>query len=419
MEDERSETYSPNIRRNTFIEVDYFLERKPGQNADGDVFLSKKNQTGSRIVAVLSDGLGSGIKANILASLTATMLIEFVLRDIPPRYAAELIVNSLPVCRTRGISYAAFTLADVRHDMTVHFIEYDNPPLIIARKNSIVEPPRVRIPIERKHKHTGPDDEALFYSSYAACPGDRIVFFSDGVTQAGIGKGFYGEGWGIEQAREHTLVELERHPLVSARDLAKSIVEAALNADNGAAHDDISCGVVYFREPRDLLVITGPPFHEEDDREIARIFEEFAGNKVILGGTTAKIIARELGKTIRDGAGYSESPAMQVMDGADLVCEGVLTLGAAEANLAGSSVPWQSAARQNPDSPDSISRAATRFTACLLNSDRVTFIVGTKINEAHQDPAMPVEIESRRSIIKRISALLEEKYMKQTIVRYL
>ncbi|MDR1467678.1 MAG: serine/threonine-protein phosphatase [Spirochaetaceae bacterium] len=415
-EDEKREAYSTDIRRNTFIEVDSFLERKPGQNADGDVFLSKKNQTGGRIVTALSDGLGSGIKANILASLTATMLIEFVLKDIPPRYAAELIVNSLPVCRTRGISYATFTLVDVRHDMTVHFIEYDNPPLIIARENRLVELPKTKIPIERKHKHTGSDDEALFYSTYVACPGDRIVFFSDGVTQAGIGKGFYGDGWGIELAREHTLAELERRPLMSARDLAQSIVKAALNADNGAAHDDISCGVVSFREPRDLLVITGPPFHEEDDREIARIFAAFTGTKVILGGTTAKIIARELGKTLRDPLDYAESPAVQVMDGADLVCEGVLTLGAAEANLTGNT--WQNVALQNPDSPNSFSRAASRFVRHLLNSDRVTFIVGTKLNEAHQDPTMPVELESRRSLIKRIAALLEEKYLKQTSVRY-
>jgi hypothetical protein len=378
------------------------------------VFLSKKNEIGSRIVAALSDGLGSGIKANILASLTATMLIEFVLKDIPPRNAAELIINSLPVCRTRGLSYATFTLVDTRPDMSVHFIEYDNPPLIIARENGLIEPEKTKIPIERNNKKTGPEDEALFYSAYDALPGDRIVFFSDGVTQAGIGKGVYSGGWGIERARERVLEEIERCPLASARDLAQSIVRAARDADGGVAHDDISCGVIYFREPRDLLVITGPPFREEDDPKLAAIFEGFAGPKVILGGTTAKIIARELGKTIENPSDYLESPAISVMAGADLVCEGILTLGAAAASLAGETAAWH-----NPHSSDSFSRAASRFAACLLNSDRVTFVVGTKVNEAHHDPAMPVEIESRRPIIKRIATLLEEKYMKQTIIRYL
>ena len=401
----------PSIRGGTFIEVASFLERKPGQNADGDVFLSKRNAAGGRIVTALSDGLGNGIKANVLASLTAPMLIEFVLKDIPPRHAAELIINSLPVCRTRGLSYAAFTLVDVRPNMTVHFIEYDNPPLLIARGGRLVELEKARIPIERKNKKTGPGDEALFYATYDALPGDRIVFFSDGVTQAGIGRG--GGGWGIERAQSYTLAELERRPLVSARDLAQNIVWEARGIDGGTAHDDISCGVVYFREPRDLLVITGPPFHEEYDREIARIFTDFHGAKVILGGTTAKIIARELGKTIRNSPDYAENPAIALMDGADLVCEGILTLSAVAASLAESAAPWQ-----NLRSSDSFSRAASRFTASLMGSDRITFIVGAKLNEAHLDPTMPVEIETRRALIKRIAFLLEERYMKQTIVRY-
>ncbi|MDR0382999.1 MAG: serine/threonine-protein phosphatase, partial [Spirochaetaceae bacterium] len=314
------------IRKNVFIEVDYYLERKQGQNADGDVFLSRKNATGSRIVAALSDGLGSGVKANILASLTATMLTEFVLKDIPPRNAAELIINSLPVCRKRGLGYATFALADIRHDMTVNFIEYESPPVTIVRENRLVRLEKTRIPIERKNKKTGPEDEALFCSAYSARPGDRIIFFSDGVTQAGIGKEGYPGGWGAEQVQKYALSEIENRPLASARELAQSVVAAARLADGGAAHDDIGCGVIYFREPRDLLVVTGPPFHEEDDREMARVFERFAGQKVILGGTTAKIIARELGKTIRTPFDLSEMPAISLMDGADLVCEGVLTL---------------------------------------------------------------------------------------------
>lgn len=401
------------IRGNTFIEVDSFLKRKPGQNADGDVVLSKKNITGGRIVTALSDGLGSGIKANVLASLTATMLIECALKNIPPRRAAELIVNSLPARGMRGLRYAAFTLVDVRPDMRVHFIEYDNPPLIIAREGRRIEPEKTRIPIERKNKKTGPSDEALFYSVYDARPGDHIVFFSDGVTQAGIGKERYNGGWGRNQAQRFALSELERNPAGSARDLAESIVREACRMDGGTPHDDISCGVISFREPRCLLVVTGPPFREEDDREIAGVFAEFQGPKVILGGTTAKIIARELGIAIRDPVNYAERPALSLMDGADLVCEGILTLSVAAAALTGNTVPWQ-----NPRSPDSFSLAASRFIARLLSSDRITFIVGAKLNEAHLDPAIPIEIESRRSLIKQIAALLDEKYLKQVIIRY-
>ncbi|MDR0409070.1 MAG: stage II sporulation protein E [Spirochaetaceae bacterium] len=391
--------FSPSdMRKNIFIEVDYFLERKAGQSADGSVFLSKKNAAGSRIVAALSNGITGGVKADIMANLTAAMLIEFVLKDIPPLYAAELIISNLPACCKRDLNRAAFTLVDIRHDLTVHFIEYDSPPVVIVRENRLIEPEKIKIPIERKSKKTVLRDEALFYSTYAARPDDRIVFFSNGVTGA----------------REYALTGIESRPLISARELAQSVVGAARFLDSSKIRGGMSCGVVYFRKPRDLLVITGPPFHRKDDREMARVFEQFAGQKVILGGTTAKIIARELGKTIREPLDFSESPAISLMDGAGLVCEGILTLEAAAAGLAGSS-----AVGQNPYPSDSFSLAVSRFTGYLLNSDRVTFIVGTKINEAHHEPSMPVEIESRRSVIKRVSALLEEKYMKQTIIRYM
>jgi hypothetical protein len=395
-------------RRSIFIEVDHYLARKSGQNADGDVFLSQKNQTSSRIVTVLSDGLGSGIKANVLATLTATMLSGFVLKDISLNYAAELIINSLPVCSRRGLSYATFTLVDAHRDMTVRFVEYDNPPFIIIRENNIVELKKNIIPIKRENKKTGPEHEALLCSAYTARLGDRIVFFSDGVTQAGIGHD--SGGWGIEPVREYALKQIENHPLISARDLAKSIVHEAKRIDADITHDDISCGVVYFREPRDLLVITGPPFHIEDDPEIARVFAEFTGRKVILGGTTAKIIARELGKTIKSANDYSDNPAMSIMEGADLVCEGILTLGAAAEMLSAGNIIGQN---------DRFSRAASKFIDFLLNNDRIDFVVGTKINEVHHDPSMPVELEIRRNVIKEIADQLETQYMKQVHIQYI
>lgn len=402
------------LRRNIFIEVEHYLERKTGQSADGDVFLSKKNPVGSRIVTALSDGLGSGIKANVLGSLTATMLIDFVLKDIPLRYAAELIVNSLPVCSKRGLSYATFTLVDARHDMSVRFLEYDNPPFIIIRDNKSIELEKDIIPLERKNKKTGPENEELRYSTFIAQLGDRIIFFSDGVTQAGIGNDMYFGGWGIDHVREYALEQVKNYPLVSAADLAKSIVKEAAHIDLDKTHDDISCGVVYFRQPRDLLVITGPPFRTDDDAEIARIFSDFIGKKVVLGGTTANIIARELGKTITSSDNHRGGPVISMMEDADLVCEGILTLGATAEILSGTDMPNQTSAHD-----DNFSRAASKFIDLLLNNDRITFVVGTKINEVHHDPTMPVELEIRRSVIKRIATLLETKYMKQVHIQYI
>jgi serine phosphatase RsbU (regulator of sigma subunit) len=234
-----------------FIETASYQLKKKGQCAAGDVFLSKKSASGKRIVTVLSDGLGSGVKANVLASLTATMISKFVLMDIPPGRAAKIIVDSLPVCSERGLAYATFTMVDARHDMSVRIIEYENPPLFILRNEALLRVEKERTPIERKKKQTGPENETLFLSKLTALPGDRIIFFSDGVTQAGMGGPAYPHGWGIENAKQHIIAAVSANPQISASALAETLVIAAENTDINGPKDDISCGIVYFRKPRD------------------------------------------------------------------------------------------------------------------------------------------------------------------------
>jgi hypothetical protein len=402
-------TDNPRPAGGMFIEVDSYQRTKYGQIASGDVFLAQKCGAGNRIIAALSDGLGSGIKANVLASLTATMISKFVLMDIAPCRAAEIIVNSLPVCSKRGLAYATFTLVEARKDMAARIIEYESPPAIVLRGCEPVELEKERIPIERKNKKTGPENETLFLSELKAAPGDRIVFFSDGVAQAGMGGNDFPSGWGMENARAHICRAVEEDPHISARELARAVVRTAVTIHDGHPKDDVSCAVMYFRKPRNLLVMTGPPFRPESDSAYARVFDQFSGKKIISGGTSAQIIARELGKAvyqIRPEA--SGLPAESQMDGADLVCEGILTLAAAAERL-------ESVA---PDAPRESGPAAS-LTGLFLDSDSITFVVGTKINEAHQDPTMPAELEIRRNVVKRIKTILEEKYLKAVRVQYL
>ena len=172
----------------TFVEVGYYQLCKHTQRAEGDVFLSQKNPSDGRVITTLSDGLGSGIKAGVLATLTATMATKFIANDMSIRRAAEIIMNTLPVCKDRGISYATFTLVDIEPDATVRIMEYDNPPYVLVRQETVIEPIKDITPIQRKDKTTAPKREALLlYSSYKARPGDRLIFFSDGVTQSGMG----------------------------------------------------------------------------------------------------------------------------------------------------------------------------------------------------------------------------------------
>lgn len=395
----------------TFIEVDHFQFCKHGQHSPGDVFLSEKNPTDGRTITTLSDGLGSGIKADVLATLTATMATKFVANDIPIKRAAEIIMNTLPVCSERGISYATFTTVDIEPNATVRIMEYDNPPYLLVRQQTALDPIKESTEIIRKDKTTAPRMKAmLHYSRYSAEPGDRLIFFSDGVTQSGMGTGAYPFGWGAENAYSFILQTISENPQISARELAKSVVLEASIHDGYMPKDDISCGVVYFRNPRDALVLTGPPIAKESDKEMASIFNMFNGKKIICGGTTANIMSRELNRPISVDMSNldSEIPPFSTMEGADLVSEGIITLGAVADIL-----------ENGGNYPASKDNAATRMVEIFRNSDRIYFVVGTKINEAHQDPNMPEGLEIRRNVVKKVASLLEEKFLKETHIQYI
>jgi len=180
--------------------------------------------------------------------------------------------------------------------------------------------------------------------------------------------------------------------------------------DAYAAKDDISCGVFYFRQPRRLLVVTGPSVDRSRDRKLADIFSSFKGKKIVAGGTTATILARELGVSIHMTLKELDPlvPPAATMEGADLVTEGIITLGRVAELL------------ERPDGAErGRSNPASRIVDLFLDSDVIEFVVGTKINEAHQDPTMPQELEIRRNIVKRIAELLETRYLKESSVSFI
>ena len=398
--------------KNTFIEVEYYQMCKHKQNSPGDMFVTQKNPGDGRVITALSDGLGSGIKAGVLAGLTATMAVKFISFNIPIKRASEIIMNTLPVCSERGISYATFTLIDISQDATVKVMEYDNPPCVLIRQKTVVELEKEKTAFHRQDKTTGPkNDTSVFYSHFSAQHGDRLIYFSDGVSQAGMGTKMNPFGWTAKKAHAFALEQVMRNPDISARDLSHFIVRQASLFDIGKPKDDISCGVVYFRKPRDMMVLTGPPMHRESVSEMAGIFASFNGKKILSGGTTATIISEILGKQIKvNMKSYDKNiPPWSDMEGADLVTEGIITLGAVSEMLEHREEIDTYALKQN---------AATRIVNMFMESDRITFIVGTAINEAHQDPNMPVELDIRRNVIKRMASLLKEKFRKEIIIRY-
>lgn len=380
------------------IEVGFQQAAKAGQPVAGDVFVSRRLAGEDRVVSVLSDGLGSGVKASVLATLTATMGLRYAsaFRDV--RRSAEAIMGTLPVCSVRGISYSTFTIVDVDGEGDARVIEHGNPPFLLVRDGRVEPLPSERIGLDRW------PDRPLALSRFQLRLGDRLVFFSDGVSQAGMGRPATPLGWGQEAVAAFVAAAVRADPEVSARRLAGAVVDRAVRCDGEGARDDVSCAILCFRRPRRLLVVTGPPFDEDRDPQLARQLDAYPGRRAVCGGTTAAILARELGRPLAADLTRLDGPLPPAarMEGVDLVTEGTLTLArAADLLEAGAPLPL-------PADP------AGDLVELLLDSDVIDFVVGTRVNEAHQDPSLPVELALRRTLVKRLRALLEERFARET-----
>ena len=387
----------------SFIDVDFCRQAKAGQVVAGDVFLSRKIKEEGRIITVLSDGLGSGVKAGVLANLTATMALRYTSAFVDVRQSAKTIMDTLPVCEQRKISYSTFTIVDLDADGKTRVIEHGNPPLVLLRGQTSVPIERASLTLETwKYR-------VIHYSEFDTQLGDRIVFFSDGVSQSGLGRAGLPLGWGQDRVTDFLQQQISAENEISSRELSRKLVAEALANDGRAAKDDITCGTIYYRRPRRLLVITGPPFSKERDGELAELVQTFDGRKAICGGTTAGIVSRLLGRPVTMDLKSldPEIPPPAVMEGVDLVTEGTVTL-AKVAEILERGNPGEPV-RKNP---------ATDLVSLMLQSDIVEFIVGTRINEAHQDPNIPVELDLRRNIVRKISVLLETRYLKEARLQF-
>ena len=386
-----------------FIDIDCHQVKKYNQNAYGDYFVSKRYPDEGRLIAVLSDGLGSGIKANILSCMTATMLLRFIEDEqISIKKAAKIIMNSLPVCKVRHISYSTFSAVDCNAEGDVKIVEEGNPQFIWIRNNEVMQPE-----FELIKSKTFKNRQMKVYKIKLRL-GDRLIFCSDGVTQSGLGGGRLKLGLRREGLIVLVKDKLDEHPDISSTELSQYIVQQAINIETSRQpKDDISACVMYFREPRESLVFTGPPFHQNKDAEYAMMFDTFKGKKAICGGTTANLISRELNRpvTMEKTISIGKLPACSYMEGVDLVTEGVLTLTKALEYLESGTYD--------------IDNAAGKLVKFFLDSDCINFMVGAKLNQAHYDPALPIEIEIRKTIVKKIAAVLQDKYLKKVSVQYM
>jgi hypothetical protein len=389
------------------VEIDVQQKKPKGEIACGDVFQSDMSKGEGRKILVLSDGIGHGIKASVLATLTATMAVKYTKLHTKPEVAARIIMNALPKSSDGKENYATFTIIEMDPDWRVRIINYDNPRVIIIRNGKSFQPVEYELKV-RGEENLG---KLLRCREFTALKEDRLVFLSDGITQSGLGSNQYTMGWGIDKIEEFVINQVKRMEDISATKLSRKVINQAVMNDNFIMKDDATCGVIYFREPRKFMLITGPPFYKIKDFDFVGRIKNFNGKKIICGGTTAEIIARELNIDVKIQHSRKEAnalPPAAKMKGFELISEGILTLGKVEELLEN----YDSDTRLGDSPPEEIVKL-------LLQHDVIDVIVGTRINWAHQDLEQPIELELRKYVVKRIVQILRIKFFKKVMIEYI
>ncbi len=371
----------------------------------GDVFISKRIKEEGRILVVLSDGMGHGIKANLLATLTSTLAINFSREHKTLERFAEVIMKTLPYDSVKNMNFSTFTILEIDVEGEVRILEYENPKTLIYRGSRMFEPEWNCVILERDKNQR----REVLTTTFRPQKEDRIIFCSDGVTQSGLGSDKHKLGWGLENLIHYTEEAIHEENDISAVKLATKVVNKANQNDSFYPLDDISCAVVYFREPRKLMIFTGPPQDPANDAMFTGLLKDFNGSKIICGATTADMVAREWDEEIIDSDERHDPdlPPMATMKGVDLITEGILTLSKVSEML--KKINQTTTLGKGP---------ADEIIRFIMDCDEIHFLVGTNINVANQDPTLPIELELRRTIVHRIARTLEEKYLKEVTMKF-
>lgn len=341
---------------------------KAGEELCGDWV--KVVTTPDALIVALSDGLGSGVKANILATLTAEIAATMLEQGIGIEQVVETLADTLPECSVRHLAYATFAVLRVVRGRDAYLVEYDSPPLILVRRGKLVSIPMTE-------RQVG--DRTIRESQFTLEQGDTMVMLSDGYLHAGVG-GLYSMGWGWRNIA--TAVERWAATQGDSFELTQALRHTCLKLSNGKPGDDATAVGMWVRQRRTATILTGPPADTQlDAQAVARLMEE-PGARAICGGTTAQMAARVLGKTLRvawqpranpprGGGSHAKLPPVAELDGVNLVTEGILTLSAA-ADL----LKHAATVHDLPRGED----GGTRLARLLLNADNIHFIVGDAIN---------------------------------------
>ena len=373
-------------------DIGYVSLNHVGEQLCGDHVEVVSPEGGTSTVVVLADGLGSGVKASILSTLTAKIISTMMAAGMKLEDAVETIIATLPVCAVRGVAYSTFTVLHFVDNFRAEIIQYDNPRVILLRNGKNYEMPTTRVSIAGKE---------ILRSEIELSENDVFIAFSDGVEHAGVG-GIYSFGW----KREDIISFVEKYWDVksSAMEMTSVLLDECERLYDGRPGDDATVCTVRIRPSQPVNLLYGPPSNRNDNYKMMSQFFERDGKHIVCGGTTSSIAAQYLDKPLRVGFEYfdPEIPPVAELEGVDLVTEGVITVNRV-VEYARQYLEDGKSYEDWCDKQDGASRIARML---CVDATEIHFFVGCAVNPAHQNPNLPINFNIKMHLIKDLADVL-------------
>ena len=374
-------------------EIGYKSINHDGEQLCGD-HIDIVEQGNDSTVIVLADGMGSGVKASILSTLTSKIISTMMAASLPLEECVSTIAATLPVCSVRGVAYSTFTIMHIIDSHTVELIQYDNPHIIYIRDGELYDYPKTELNIGGK---------TIYKSVIRLKEDDIIIAMSDGCPHAGIGIA-YNFGWKWEDIADYML-GLSNGGF-TAKVLSTMLIDEVNRLYGGKPGDDATACVIKIRKRVPMNILFGPPSDRDDCDRMMSLFFSKEGKHIICGGTTSSIAAKWLRKPLRPKLDFERSdvPPIAELEGVDLVTEGVITVNKV--------VEYANDYIQNNDSYEEwgYSHDGASLISRLLFEEAtdINFYVGKAVNPAHQNPDLPINFNIKMNLVQELSEALKK-----------
>lgn len=377
---------------NLCTDIGYQSVNKFGEQLCGDR-VEMIEQGSDNYVVVLADGLGSGVKANILSTLTSKIISTMMANGMSLENCVETIAATLPICEVRKVAYSTFTIVRTIDNREAEIIQYDNPQLIMLRDGKNYEYPKTAMEIGGK---------MIYKSKVDLRENDYLVFTSDGAIWAGVGTSM---NFGWERDQIIAFLEKMYNPDFTAKTMSALLLDECCRLYGGKPGDDTTVCTVKIRERRSVNLMLGPPRDPKDVNKMMSLFFAKEGKHIVCGGTTSTLAGEFLGKPVETLLDYldPEIPPIAKIEGVDLVTEGVITL---------SRVLEQAKSYHDADAiyaDWNVKQDGASLISRLLFEEAtdINFFVGRAINPAHQNPNLPINFNIKMHLVEELSELLK------------